>query len=153
MTSLFTDVTMVSKYPFAVGYRMTANGSSQPIAARRDGKRWRYVSPRIRKRESMSLTGVAPDGRGGLWVVGHGGPGTEIGAVIFRRDNARWTRQKTPQLKGEAVLADVVASSGTTPGPWATSASAAARCPWCCTGTARPGPMLQRRPSNRTRSC
>ena len=59
----------------------------------------------------MSLTGVAPDGRGGLWVVGHGGLGTEIGPVIYRRDDARWTRQRAPRVKGEGVLTDVVASS------------------------------------------
>ena len=102
---------MTGANPLAVGYRMTADGGSEPIAARRDRTRWVYVSPRTGKRESVSLTGVAPDGRGGLWVVGHGGPGTEIGPVIYRRDDARWTRIQTPHLRGEAVLADVVASA------------------------------------------
>ena len=111
LASMFTDVTMVERVPFAVGYRMTASGGSQPVAARRDGRRWRYVDPRTGDRESVSLTGVAPDGRGGLWVVGHGGRGTEIGPVIYRRDDAHWTRQRAPRLKGEAVLTDVVASS------------------------------------------
>ncbi len=110
LASLFTDVAMAGGNPLAVGYRMTADGGTQPIAARRDRTRWVYVSPRTGKRESVSLTGVAPDGRGGLWVVGHGGPGTEIGPVIYRRDDARWTRLRTPHLRGEAVLADVVAS-------------------------------------------
>ena len=111
LASLFTDVAMTGANPLAVGYRMTAAGGSEPIAARRDRTRWVYVSPRTGKRESVSLTGVAPDGRGGLWVVGHGGPGTEIGPVIYRRDDARWTRIKAPHLRGEAVLADVVASA------------------------------------------
>ncbi len=111
LASLFTDVAMTGANPLAVGYRMTADGGSEPIAARRDRTRWVYVSPRTGKRESVSLTGVAPDGSGGLWVVGHGGPGTEIGPVIYRRDDARWTRIKAPHLRGEAVLADVVASA------------------------------------------
>ena len=110
--ALFTDVTMLEGGdPFAVGYRMTANGKREPIAARKDGRRWRYLSPRIGKHESMSLTGVAPDGQGGIWVVGQGGQGAEIGPVIYRRDRAIWTRMKTPRLKGEAVLADVVAAA------------------------------------------
>jgi hypothetical protein len=111
LASMFTDVTMVEKFPFAVGYRMTASGSSHPIAARRDGKRWRYVDPRTGRHESISLTGVAPDGQGGLWIVGHGGRGTEIGPVIYRRDDARWVRQRTPNVRGEGVLTDVVAAS------------------------------------------
>jgi hypothetical protein len=109
LASMFTDVMMVERFPFAVGYRMTASGGSQPIAARRDGKRWRYIDPRIGRSESVSLTGVAPDGRGGLWVVGHGGRGTEIGPVIYRRDDARWERQRVPNVRGEGVLTDVMA--------------------------------------------
>ena len=111
LASMFTDVTMVEKFPFAVGYRMTASGGSHPIAARRDGKRWRFVDPRTGRHESISLTGVAPDGRGGLWIVGHGGRGTELGPVIYRRDDARWVRQRTPNVRGEGVLTDVVAAS------------------------------------------
>ena len=111
LTSILTDVAMVGACPFAVGYRMTADGGSQPVAARRDGRRWSYVSPRTGKRESVSLTGVAPDRRGGLWVVGYGGPGTELGPVIYRRDDGRWSRLQAPHLRGEAVLADVVASA------------------------------------------
>jgi hypothetical protein len=112
LASLFTDVTMVGSFPLAVGYRMTRDGGSEPIAARRDRTRWVYVSPRTGKRESVSLTGVAPDARGGLWVVGHGGRGTEIKPVIYRRDDARWSRVKAPGVRGEAVLSDVAAVAG-----------------------------------------
>jgi len=112
LTSLFTDVSMVGDNPFAVGYRMLPDGRSVAVAARLAGKRWRYVSPRAGKRESMSLTGVALDGRDGLWVVGHAGPGTEIRPLILRRADASWTRYKPPRLSGEAVLTDVVAAAG-----------------------------------------
>jgi hypothetical protein len=110
LASLFTDIVMVGTNPFAVGFRMTPSGRSEPIAARRDQVRWEYVSPRSGRRESMSLTGVADDGRGGLWVVGHGGPGNVVQPVILRRDDARWQRVQAPRLPGEAVLTDVAAS-------------------------------------------
>ena len=114
MTSMFTDVAVLGTdgVPFAVGYRMTASGKRQPIAARRDGKTWRFLNPRAGRRESISLTGVTRDRKGGLWAVGHGGRGAEIGPVIYRRHDARWTRRKTPRIRGEGVLADVVATSG-----------------------------------------
>ena len=94
VASLFTDVAMLGQPPRGGLSHDPATAAAEPIAARRDRTRWVYVSPRTGKRESVSLTGVAPDGRGGLWVVGHGGPGTEIGPVIYRRDDARWTRHQ-----------------------------------------------------------
>ncbi len=79
LPSVFTDVTVMGDgSPLAVGYRMTASGKRQPIALRKDGKRWSNLPVRIGPRESISFTGVTPDRRGGLWVVGHGGPGAEI---------------------------------------------------------------------------
>jgi len=112
MTTLLTDVAILREGdPFAVGYRMTASGKRQPIAVRKSGARWRYVSPNIGKHESVSFTGVALDGNGGLWTVGHGGNGAEIDPIIYRRDNAKWKRMAVPRLKGEAVLADVVATA------------------------------------------
>lgn len=115
LTSLFTDVTIVGDgSPLAVGYRMTASGKRQPIAARRDGRRWRNLPIGTGKRESISLTGVAADGNGSVWAVGHGGPGAEIRPIILRRDGRRWQRVKVPRLDGESVLVDVVSSAGKT---------------------------------------
>lgn len=112
MTTLLTDVAILRDGdPFAVGYRMTASGKRQPIAVRKSGARWRYLSPKSGKRESISLTGVAPDGNGGLWAVGHGGSGAEIKPVVYRRNDGRWKRFRMPRLKGEAVIADVVATA------------------------------------------
>lgn len=112
LTSLFTDVTILRDGdPFAVGYRMTGSGRRVPIAAHRDGRDWRYIPVRTGARESVSLTGVASDLSGGLWVVGHGGPGAEVGPVIYRRKGKGWQRHRVPKLRGEAVLADVVASN------------------------------------------
>jgi hypothetical protein len=111
LTSLFTDVALVGGgTPFAVGFRMTGSGKRQPIAARRSGGGWSYVPVGIGKRESVSFTGISTDGGDGAWVVGHGGPGAEVDPVIYRRRDGRWARQKVPNLAGEAVLADVVAS-------------------------------------------
>ncbi|RKY15284.1 MAG: hypothetical protein DRQ55_19745, partial [Planctomycetota bacterium] len=113
LTSLFTDVTIVGDgSPFAVGYRVTASGKRQPLVIRKDGPRWRTLPIRIGKRESISLTGVAPDRRGSTWVVGHGGPAADIGPVIYLRKDGKWQRAKVPRLKGEAVLTDVVATTG-----------------------------------------
>jgi len=110
-TSL-TDVAVVAKrFPFAVGYRMTPSGKRKPVAVRRDRKRWRYLDPGVGKSESVSLTGVTPDRRGGLWAVGHGGRGSTIRPKIFRRTKKRWSRIAVPRFKGEAVLTDVVASA------------------------------------------
>jgi hypothetical protein len=112
LTSLFTDVTMDDRdKPVAVGYRMTPSGQRQPIVARMDGPRWRYMSPRTGALESVSLTGVTDDHRRGLWAVGHGGPRAEIHPVIYRRADGRWQRYRVPRIKGEAVLSDVVATS------------------------------------------
>jgi hypothetical protein len=112
LPTLLTDVTVTGgRDPFAVGYRMTANGKRKPVAARRDSNRWRYVDPRIGKRESISLTGVAADRRGGLWAVGHGGRGAVVRPKIFRRSAKQWKRLPVPALKGEAVLTDVVATT------------------------------------------
>ncbi|MFV2064249.1 MAG: FG-GAP repeat domain-containing protein, partial [Chloroflexota bacterium] len=113
LDAMFTDVAVIGRgaEPLAVGYRMTANGKRLPIAARKSGKRWRYLNPGTGPRESVSLTGVAPDLKGGIWAVGQGGPGTEIGPVIYRRRDSLWRRQKVPRFKGEAVLTDVVATS------------------------------------------
>ncbi len=59
LASVFTDVTIVGDdSPFAVGYRMTANGKRQPLVIRRDGKRWRNIPIKIGKRESVTLTAV-----------------------------------------------------------------------------------------------
>jgi hypothetical protein len=112
LTTTLTDVAMVGSWPFAVGYRMTSGGGSQPVAALRDGRRWRYVSPPAGRRESVSLTGVSNDRRGGLWVVGYGGRGTELQPVIYRRSKGDWSRQRAPRLRAEGVLADVVAAAG-----------------------------------------
>ncbi len=112
MTSLFTDVTVIGDgSPLAVGYRMTPTGKRQPIAVRRDDGRWRNLPIRIGKRESISLTGVAAERGGGVWAVGHGGPGAEVQPVIYRRDDRRWQRVKAPRLQGEAALTDVVSTA------------------------------------------
>jgi hypothetical protein len=110
LPAVFTDVTIVGDgSPFAVGYRVTANGRRQPLVIRRDGPRWRNIAINTGKRESVTLTGVSADRRGGTWVVGHGGPGTETRPVIYLRKDGAWQRVKAPRLPGEAVLADVVA--------------------------------------------
>jgi hypothetical protein len=111
MTTILTDVAMVGDWPFAVGYRATAGGQSRPVAVRREGRRWRYVNPRTGPRESVSLTGVSSDRRGGLWVVGYGGPGSEFQPIIFRRAKGDWTRLRTPRLRVEGILSDVVATA------------------------------------------
>jgi hypothetical protein len=111
LTTILTDVAMVGDWPFAVGYRVTAGGGSQPVAARREGRHWRYVSPRTGPRESVSLTGVSSDRRGGLWVVGYGGPGSELQPIIYRRTKGGWSRAHAPRLRVEGVLADVVATA------------------------------------------
>jgi hypothetical protein len=151
LDSMFTDVTMVEKFPFAVGYRMTASGGSQPIAARRDGTRWRYVDPRTDRFRSVGLTGVAPDGRGGLWIVGHGGRGTEISPIIYRRDDARWERQRTPE--SAARCPDRCRGRKPDDG-WAVGCnrSMVGRCRSSSTGTAERGRGRRHRASTRTRS-
>ncbi|MFO7532548.1 MAG: VCBS repeat-containing protein [Candidatus Limnocylindrales bacterium] len=110
LPAVFTDVTIVGDgSPFAVGYRVTATGRRQPLVIRRDGPRWRNIAINTGKRESVTLTGVSADRRGGTWVVGHGGPGAETRPVIYRRQDGAWQRIKAPRLPGEAVLTDVVA--------------------------------------------
>ncbi len=108
LPAVFTDVTVMGDgSPLAVGYRMTASGKRQPIALRKDGRRWSNLPVRIGRRESVTFTGVTPDRRGGLWVVGHGGPGAEIHPVIYRRENKKWRRVSVPRLGGEAALTDI----------------------------------------------
>ena len=112
LDTMLTDVAVVGKrFPFAVGYRVSSNGKRKPVAVRRDRKRWRYVDPAVGKRESISLSGIAPDRRGGLWAVGHGGVGAVIRPKVFRRSGERWKRIKMPTFKGEAALTDVVAKA------------------------------------------
>ena len=80
LASVLTDVAVLGDgVPWAVGYRMTADGKRRPLAVRRERKRWRYVAPSAGRHESVTLTGVASDASGGLWAVGHGGPGTVDG--------------------------------------------------------------------------
>ncbi len=111
MTSLFTDVTVIGdSSPLAVGYRMTGSGKRQPIAMRRDDGRWRTLPLRIGKQDSISLTGVATNAGGGIWAVGHGGPGAEIQPIIYLRDGRSWKRSKAPRLKSEAAFTDVVST-------------------------------------------
>jgi FG-GAP-like repeat len=112
LASVLTDVAVVGDgVPWAVGYRMTPDGRRLPVAVRRARRGWDYVSPSVRGRESVTLTGISGDGRGGLWAVGHGGPGTESGPVTFRRANDRWVRYRTPGIRGDAVLTDIVATA------------------------------------------
>jgi hypothetical protein len=112
LTSVFTDVAIVGHSdPFAVGYRATASGARQPIAARKADGRWRYVPIRTGRRESVTLTGVDADGRRGVWVVGHGGRGTQTKPVIYHGVGQRWLRVKAPTPRGEAALTGV-ASTG-----------------------------------------
>ncbi len=101
LDAMFTDVTIVGDgSPFAVGYRMTANGKRQPLVIRRDGPRWRTIPINTGKRESVTLTGVTPDRRGGTWVVGHGGPGAEIRPVIYRASGRRLEAPQGPAPAG-----------------------------------------------------
>ena len=112
MHSVFTDVlVMENGRPFTVGYRMALSGRRLPLAMRMAGRRWVDVSPQAGRRETVSLTGMSPDRRGGLWAVGYAGPGAEIHPIVYRRFDGRWTRMKTPRIRGEAVLSDVVATS------------------------------------------
>jgi len=116
--TLFTDVAIVGDgSPFAVGYHMTKDGQRKPLVIRKDGSRWRGIPLRTRPHESVSLTGVALDRNGGLWVVGHGGIGVGVKPIVYRRGGGKWERMKVPRLEGEAALTDV-ASSGSRQG-WA----------------------------------
>ncbi len=109
----FIDVTIVGDgSPFAVGYRMGDNGRRKPIVIRKDGPRWRSIPMTVGRTESLTLTGVSPDRKGGTWVVGHGGPGAEVKPSIWNRDDGKWREYKLPRLKGEAVLTDVIATHG-----------------------------------------
>ncbi len=113
LPALFTDITIVSDgRPMAVGYRMSASGRRKPLVIRKDGSRWRGIPFKTTAKESVSLTAVAPDRIGGVWVVGHGGPGAKVGPIIYRREGGKWTRFKMPRLKGEAALTDVVSVHG-----------------------------------------
>ena len=108
---LFTDVDIVGRgSPFAVGYRMAADGRRKPMVLRKDGPRWRPVPLPVGKRDSVTLTGVGDDGRSGTWVVGHGGSGAQVKPLIYRRDRGKWKSMKVPKVKGEGVLTDVVAT-------------------------------------------
>ena len=109
----FTDVTIVGDgSPFAVGFRMGEKGRRKPLVIRKDGPRWRSVPMAVPRTESLTLTGVAPDRKGGTWVVGHGGPGAEVQPAIWNRDAGSWRKYPLPGLKGEAILTDVIASHG-----------------------------------------
>ena len=111
LPTLFTDVAIVGDgRPFAVGYRMTENGKRKPLVIRKDGSRWRGIPIKTGRRESISLTGVASDRDGGLWVVGHGGKGVAVRPVVYRRAGGTWERFRMPTLKGEAVLTDVAST-------------------------------------------
>jgi hypothetical protein len=110
--AVLTDVTIVgSGSPFAIGYRMAADGRRKPLVVRKDGPRWRSVPMSVEGNTSISLLGTAPDGRDGIWVVGHGGKGASIKPIVYHRRDGRWRQHKLPAVKGEAVLADVVATS------------------------------------------
>ncbi|MEX1295861.1 MAG: VCBS repeat-containing protein [Candidatus Limnocylindrales bacterium] len=110
---VFIDVTIVGDgSPFAVGYRMGESGRRKPLVIRKDGPRWRSTPMSVGRTESLTLTGVSPDKKGGTWVVGHGGKGAEVKARIWNRDAGRWRQLKLPKLKGESVLTDVVATFG-----------------------------------------
>ena len=111
--AVFTDVTIVGDgSPFAVGYRMGEKGRRKPLIIRKDGPRWRSIPIGIPKGESLTLTGTAPDMKGGTWVVGHGGPGAEVQPVVWNRDAGSWRKPKLPKLKGEAALTDIIATHG-----------------------------------------
>lgn len=110
--AVFTDVIVVgSGSPFAIGYRMADDGQRKPLVLRKDGPRWRSVPMAVGGNESVSLLATAPDGRTGIWVVGHGGAGERVKPLIYHREDGKWTRHKVPAVRGEAVLTDVVATS------------------------------------------
>lgn len=110
---VFVDVTIVGDgSPFAVGYRMGDNGRRKPLVIRKDGPRWRSIPMKVGRTESLTLTGVSPDKKGGTWAVGHGGSGAEVKARIWNRDAGRWRELPVPKLKGESVLTDVIATFG-----------------------------------------
>lgn len=110
---VFIDVTIVGDgSPMAVGYRMGDNGRRKPLVIRKDGPRWRSIPMKVGNTESLTLTGVSPDKKGGTWAVGHGGDGAEVKARIWNRDSGKWRELKTPELKGESVLTDVVSTFG-----------------------------------------
>jgi hypothetical protein len=109
----FMDVTIVGDgSPFAVGYRMGDKGRRKPIVIRKDGPRWRSIPMSVGRSESLTLTGVSPDRKGGTWVVGHGGAGAEVKPAIWNRDGGKWREYQLPRLKGEAVLTDIIATHG-----------------------------------------
>ena len=109
----FVDVTIVGDgSPFAVGYRMGEKGRRKPLVIRKDGPRWRSIPMSVDRNESLTLTGVSPDKKGGTWVVGHGGAGAEVKPAIWNRDDGTWREFKLPGLKGEAVLTDIIATHG-----------------------------------------
>lgn len=112
LSSLLTDVALGRDgRPWAVGYRMTGDGKRRPVFVRRDGRRWRYGEGHVGARESVALTGIAPDRRGGFWAVGQGGTGARVGPVLYRHVGRRWRRQSVPRVREEGVLTDVVATS------------------------------------------
>ncbi len=109
----FIDVTIVGDgSPFAVGYRMGDKGRRKPLVIRKDGPRWRSIPMSIGRTESLTLTGVAPDKKGGTWVAGHGGAGAQVKAAIWNRDAGKWRQYELPNLKGEAALTDIIATHG-----------------------------------------
>jgi hypothetical protein len=112
LPSLLTDVALNRDgRPWAVGYRMNAAGKRRPIFVRRDARRWWYGRGHVGARESIALTGIAPDRRGGFWAVGEGGAGTLVNPVVYRSQGRRWRRHSVPRVRGEGVLTDVVATS------------------------------------------
>ncbi len=66
---------------------MGDNGRSKPLVIRKDGPRWRSIPMKVGRTESLTLTGVSPDKKGGTWVVGHGGNGAEVSAKAWNRDD------------------------------------------------------------------
>lgn len=110
--AVLTDVTIVgSGSPFAIGYRMAADGRRKPLVVRKDGPRWRSVPMAVEGNTSISLLGTAPDGGNGVWVVGHGGKGSTVKPLVYHREDGRWQQHRLPPLKGEAVLSDVIATT------------------------------------------
>jgi hypothetical protein len=110
---ILTDVTIVGGgSPLVVGYRMDDNGRRKPLIFRKDDRSWRSISMSIPRSESLSLTGVSGDKRGGIWAVGHGGPGAEVKPIVYHRTDRQWSKDKLPKLKGEGILTDVTSVNG-----------------------------------------
>ena len=123
LASVLTDVAVLGDgVPWAVGYRMTADGKRRPLAARREKKHWRYVDPSAGRRESVTLTGIASDARR-----------RPVGRRARRSGHGHGTGRLPPRSTGAGCAigcraSEVMPSSptswqrpGTTHGPWATS--------------------------------